>query len=80
MRNRWFPSRIADYIPAIQLKQLKAQGVEMARDFGFGVQAPLEEMEDHESESPKSSKPYVRPIELELLSVCPLCLLFHGIY
>ncbi|KAF2687549.1 hypothetical protein K458DRAFT_441293 [Lentithecium fluviatile CBS 122367] len=69
MRNRWFPSRIADYVPAMQLKKLKAQGVEMQRDPLFGVKAPLEEaVEEDEDYFAGPKQHYVRPIEVELLS------------
>ncbi|KAF1959917.1 hypothetical protein CC80DRAFT_313110 [Byssothecium circinans] len=67
MRNRWFPARIADYVPAVQLKQLKAQGVEMGRDPTFGVEQPLEE-HDEDDGVLQQRKPYVRPIEIEMLS------------
>ncbi|KAH7139296.1 hypothetical protein B0J11DRAFT_546762 [Dendryphion nanum] len=68
MRNRWFPSRTADYVPATQLKQLKAEGVTMTRDAEFGVyRAPV--VEDEGGLGPStSSRPYVRPIEIELLT------------
>jgi len=67
MRNRWFPARIADYVPALQLKQLKAQQVDIARDFTFGVKMPLEEVEETDDSQPM--KPFVRPIEIEMLTV-----------
>jgi hypothetical protein len=70
MRNRWFPSRIADYVPILQLKKLKAQGVDMQRDPTYGVQMPLQEVqEDDEDYSAMPKQHYVRPIEIELLSV-----------
>jgi hypothetical protein len=70
MRNRWFPMRVADYVPAIQLKRLKTEGVEMTRDFDFGVQLPLQEVvEDDEGALQQARRPYVRPVEIELLSV-----------
>lgn len=69
MRNRWFPSRIADYVPAVQLKQLKAQGVDMSRDFTYGVRVALEEVEEDEQDFIQQSKHYVRPIEIDFLSV-----------
>lgn len=69
MRNRWFPARVADYVPATQLKQLKAQELDFSRDFSFGVRANLEEAdEDGKGEMIIQSKPYVRPIEIEVLS------------
>ena len=70
MRNRWFPSRIADYVPAQQLKKLKAQGVDMQRDPTYGVQASLEEIDEDDADyfaAPRQH--YVRPIEIDLLSV-----------
>ncbi|KAF2262793.1 hypothetical protein CC78DRAFT_497879 [Lojkania enalia] len=71
MRNRWFPTRLANYVPFTQLKQLKAQGVDMVRDFNFGVQRSLEEVGvevDKEDMVQKQRTPYVRPVEIELLS------------
>jgi hypothetical protein len=68
MRNRWFPSRIADYVPVQQLKILQAQGVDMQRDPTFGVRAPLEE-EEEEIDVSAPRQHYVRPIEVEMLSV-----------
>jgi len=70
MRNRWFPARVADYVPAAQMKQLKAQESEIARDFTFGVRANLEEAEE-EQELVARPKHYVRPIEIDVLSVSP---------
>jgi len=75
MRNRWFPARIADYVTPHQLKQLQAEGVEMARDVNFGVRAPLEEEEaDSLAQQPKQH--YVRPIEIDMLSVRALPTLY----
>ncbi|KAF2111614.1 hypothetical protein BDV96DRAFT_173293 [Lophiotrema nucula] len=68
MRNQWFPRRFADYVPFLQLRQLKAQGVDMERDFEFGVVRPLEEVEEDEEEVIRRPKHYVRPVEIELLS------------
>ncbi|KAJ4304945.1 hypothetical protein N0V90_000473 [Kalmusia sp. IMI 367209] len=68
MRNRWFPSRVADYVPALQLKQLKAQDVDMTRDATFGVKVALEEVEEDESTLLQPRQHYVRPIEIDLLS------------
>ncbi|KAF2191238.1 hypothetical protein K469DRAFT_622729 [Zopfia rhizophila CBS 207.26] len=67
MRNRWFPFRIADYVPAAQLKQLKAEGVTMARDVEFGIQRTLAEVEEEEEEIVQSTH-YVRPVEIDFLS------------
>lgn len=69
MRNRWFPARIADYVPATQLKQLKAQDVDMARDVTFGVRLNLEEADEDESELMQQPKYFVRPIQIDVLSV-----------
>lgn len=68
MRNRWFPARVADYVPFKQLKMLKAQDVDMARDTTFGVRVTLEEA-DEEEDLLAPRKPYVRPIEIDVLSV-----------
>ncbi|KAI4700768.1 hypothetical protein J4E81_003732 [Alternaria sp. BMP 2799] len=68
MRNRWFPARVADYVPATQMKQLKAQDVDMARDFTYGVRLNLEEVEEEEDDFAKQPKHYVRPIEINVLS------------
>jgi hypothetical protein len=69
MRNRWFPARVADYVPATQLKQLKAQEADMARDFTFGVRLNLEEVEEEEQDFMRQPNYYVRPIEIDVLSV-----------
>jgi hypothetical protein len=68
MRNKWFPSRVADYVPAVQLKQLKLQDIDMSRDASFGVRANLEEVE--ENEDVVAYTRHVRPIEIDVLSVC----------
>ncbi|KAF2730815.1 hypothetical protein EJ04DRAFT_444328 [Polyplosphaeria fusca] len=70
MRNRWFPKRVADYVPFMQLKQLKAEGAAMERDFDFGVEVPLEEVvEEEDAYAEQHVRPqYVRPVEIELLS------------
>jgi len=70
MRNKWFPARVADYVPVLRLKQLKAQDVDMTRDATFGVKIALEEFEDDVEFAQKPRQHYVRPIEIELLSVC----------
>jgi hypothetical protein len=69
MRNKWFPRRVADYVPAVQLKQLKAQDVDMTRDATFGVKVALEEVEDGLEVPQMQRQHYVRPIEIEQLSV-----------
>jgi hypothetical protein len=68
MRNRWFPARVADYVPAIQLKQLKARELDFSRDVTFGVRANLEEAEE-DDEDMITPRRYVRPIEIDVLSV-----------
>jgi hypothetical protein len=68
MRNRWFPACVADYVPAVQLKQLKAQELDFARDFSYGVRVNLEEVE--EDDEVVAHQRYVRPIEINVLSVC----------
>jgi hypothetical protein len=70
MRNRWFPARVADYVPATQLKQLKARELDLSRDFTYGVRANLEEVEEDEDDFSAQQKRYVRPIEIDVLSVC----------
>ena len=70
MRNKWFPGRVADYVPIPQAKRLKAQNVAIARDFAFGVDLELEEEEEEAADSTKQPKYYVRPIEIDILSVC----------
>lgn len=69
MRNRWFPARIADYVPIAQLKQLQAHDVDMARDATFGVRLNLEEAADDDDGPATQPKRYVRPIEIDVLSV-----------
>jgi len=59
---------MAEYVSASELKKLKQQNVDIERDFVFGIEAPAQEIVDRENE--ERSKPYVRPIELEFLSVC----------
>ncbi|KAH7400663.1 hypothetical protein DE146DRAFT_653595 [Phaeosphaeria sp. MPI-PUGE-AT-0046c] len=66
MRNRWFPARVADYVPAVQLKQLKARDLDLSRDFTYGVRATLEEVE--EDEEVVAFARQVRPIEIDVLS------------
>lgn len=67
MRNRWFPARVADYVPATQLKQLKAQELDLSRDFTFGVRLNLEEAEEEDVDI--APRRQVRPIEISVLSV-----------
>jgi hypothetical protein len=50
------------------MKQLKAQEVDMARDFSYGVRLNLEEAEGEEDNFMKQPKHYVRPIEIDVLS------------
>jgi hypothetical protein len=69
MRNRWFPCRIADYVTPMQLKQLVKDGVDTSRDFTFGVRVPLEETEDDQDLVQMPKQHYVRPIEIDMLSV-----------
>jgi hypothetical protein len=68
MRNRWFPARVADYVPATQMKQLRAQDLDLSRDFSYGVRANLEEVEEEEDHL-VAPRRYVRPIEIDVLSV-----------
>ncbi|KAF2133352.1 hypothetical protein P153DRAFT_381782 [Dothidotthia symphoricarpi CBS 119687] len=68
MRNRWFPARIADYVPFTQMKQMKAQEVLIARDFTFGVKVNLEEVDEDDQVFLDQPKRYVRPIEIDVLS------------
>lgn len=75
MRNRWFPWRVADYVSLMQLKQLKAQEVNMTRDLDFGVKVPLKETDSDDIPPPQQKQYYVRPFEVELLSVRLLSLL-----
>jgi hypothetical protein len=69
MRNKWFPKRLADYVPISQLKQLKADGASIGRDTEFGIQISLQE-EEVEPELIQQHKNKVRPVELNLLTVC----------
>jgi hypothetical protein len=70
MRNQWFPQRLADYVPVLQLKQLKAEGVTIGRDTEFGVQVTLQEEPEMDPELLQQQKHYVRPIEIDFLTVC----------
>jgi hypothetical protein len=69
MRNRWFPARVADYVPVLQLKKLKAQDLDFSRDFTYGVRANLEEVEEEDADL-IAPRRFVRPIEIDVLSVC----------
>jgi hypothetical protein len=69
MRNRWFPARVADYVPATQLKQLKVRELDLSRDFTYGVRANLDEVDEDEDDFSVQQKRYVRPIEIDVLSV-----------
>jgi len=60
--------RLADYVPAVQLKQLKAEGVPIGRDTEFGVVRPLHE-EGNEADAEAERKHYVRPVEVNYLTV-----------
>ncbi|KAF2852337.1 hypothetical protein T440DRAFT_392715 [Plenodomus tracheiphilus IPT5] len=70
MRNRWFPARLANYVPATQMKQLKASEVDTSRDFSYGVRLNLEEAEEEEEDTGgfMTQRRQVRPIEIEVLS------------
>jgi hypothetical protein len=46
--------------------------VDMGRDFSYGVRLNLEEAEEEEVDFMKQPKHYVRPIEIDVLSVCPV--------
>lgn len=35
MRNKWFPQRIAEYVTAAEMKQLRAENIEPMRDFEY---------------------------------------------
>jgi len=48
MRNEWFPSRIADYVPYTQKKELKASDISLERDFDFMAEKPKEESDSEE--------------------------------
>ncbi|KAF2200702.1 hypothetical protein GQ43DRAFT_395835 [Delitschia confertaspora ATCC 74209] len=66
MRNKWLPMRLANYVPQAEVKQLKAQGTIIQRDFEFGVKRPLVEVETQEEDVEPTH--YVRPVEIEFLS------------
>ncbi|ORY14257.1 hypothetical protein BCR34DRAFT_479722 [Clohesyomyces aquaticus] len=68
MRNKWFPFRWADYVPPLEMKRLKAEGVTMARDPEFGVQRALAEVDDEEENLLMPRAPYVRPVEIDMLT------------
>lgn len=61
--------RVADYVPVMRVKQLKAQDVNLERDMNFGVREALEEVEEDPEVAQKPRQNYVRPIEIEQLSV-----------
>ncbi|KAI8937180.1 hypothetical protein NX059_006390 [Plenodomus lindquistii] len=72
MRNRWFPARIANYVPATQIKQLKASDTDLSRNFSYGVRANLEEVAEDDADDAAgdylTKRRQVRPIEIEVLS------------
>ncbi|KAF2747374.1 hypothetical protein M011DRAFT_402907 [Sporormia fimetaria CBS 119925] len=68
MRNKWFPQRLADYVPWQKVKQLKKDNVTIGRDPEFGVQRALQEDEVEDSELVQQRKPYVRPVEIDFIS------------
>jgi hypothetical protein len=40
MRNEFFPTRAAEYVTSVQLKDMKAKNITAERDFQFGVPDP----------------------------------------
>jgi len=67
MRNKWFPERLAEYIPAIETKQLRANGTVVSRDFDFGVDRSRIEIAE-EAQEQEELEVARKPIEPEGIS------------
>lgn len=66
MRNEWFPSRTADYVTPMQLREIKANDVSIERDHTFGMEQ-VEVQGDKGPEVLEIAKP--KAIEVEKISV-----------
>lgn len=73
MRNHLYPKQYAAYIPEMQLRQFKKQGVVFERDMEFGKEKPEEEEEEEgeeaEEKDPKVGTKDTIDVEIKLLSV-----------
>jgi len=75
MRNDWYPRRVAEYVPYMQKKELKANNVAMERDFEFLAEQVARKGEKAESDAfndavrQELAKQQQRTIELERVSV-----------
>ncbi len=81
MRNQWYPKQIAQYVQAVELRQHQKAGINMDRDYGFGI-AEVKKTEegdekgkitDQSEHQPKTEKPATTAVkgpELDLLDVC----------
>lgn len=67
MRNEFFPRRMADYTTPALVKQMKAEGKPIERDFTFGLQQY--EIKDKESEAAVAPAPRKPKVELNLPEV-----------
>lgn len=56
MRNKFFPTRVADYVTMPELKRLKAENVPIERDHAFGM----------EKTPPPSSQSLLTPLESDV--------------
>ncbi|EKG20247.1 Ribosomal protein L9/RNase H1 [Macrophomina phaseolina MS6] len=65
MRNEWFPSRTADYVTPMQLREIKANDVSIERDHTFGMEQ-VEVQGDKGPEVLEIAKP--KAIEVEKIS------------
>jgi ribosomal protein L9 len=69
MRNRFFPRRIAEYVSALELRQLKAQDITLERDHAFRV---VKASDEKKAKSSVIESPHFKPRSVaELLSVRP---------
>ncbi|KAI5202895.1 hypothetical protein E4T39_04497 [Aureobasidium subglaciale] len=64
MRNEFFPTRSAEYVTSVQLKEMKAKNISAERDFQFGVPDPAAV----KTVEPQSLRSPARTVEVEKLS------------
>ena len=87
MRNIWYPGKVAEYVPALQLRDLSRSGMSMVRDYQFGARpskAGSEPLPKIESIPEWETIPGPKIKEVKLLSVrysllqikCACCTLF----
>ncbi|KAI5275201.1 hypothetical protein E4T47_01804 [Aureobasidium subglaciale] len=64
MRNEFFPTRSAEYVTSVQLKEMKAKNISAERDFQFGVPDPAAV----KTIEPQSLRSPTRTVEVEKLA------------